>query len=144
MFFGSHTAGNAYQYFVKLIEQNMDLFGSAIEEKLDAVSKERMTDDEFVACYVEGMHRVVEKLHESVSRKLESDAKCLTRYLDALEHPNRCGFRFQSDELTIGKVYLYYIWGKTRKKAPKSDCIKLEKYAVQLIGKQCLKYGIVQ
>lgn len=97
-----------------------------------------------VACYVEGMHRVVEKLHESVSRKLEPDAKCLARYLDAIEHPNRCGFRFQTDELTIGKVYLYYIWGKTRKKAPKSDCIKLEKYAVQLIGKQCLKYGIVQ
>lgn len=57
---------------------------------------------------------------ENVSCKLKSDPRSFARYMDAIEHPNRCGFRFQNNELTIGKVYLYYVWGKTRKKALKS------------------------
>lgn len=143
MILGSNAVGEAYKYFTGLIDQNIKLFGDVIGEKMRDSDGEQLTDDEFVECYVEGMHRVVEKLHESVSCKMKADPKSFARYMDAIEHPNRCGFRFQNNELTIGKVYLYYVWGKTRKKAPKSDCIKLEKHAVQLIGKQCMKYGVV-
>ena len=107
---------NTYQYFVDLIDQNIHLFGEAVREKLELAEHEKLTDD----------------------------AKCYARFCDAIKHPERYGFRFQNKNITIGKVYLCYMLGKTRKRAPKADCIKLERYAVQLIGKECLECGIVQ
>ena len=144
MLFSDNKVKDAYRYFIELIDENIDLFGAVIEKKLEAMEGERLSDEEFVSCYVEGMHKLVQKIHESAGSDLKSEPRCYARYLDAMQYPGRCGFRFQNEDVTIGKIYLYYIWGKTRKRAPKGDCIRLEKYAVQLIGKQCLKYGIVQ
>lgn len=144
MLFSDNKAKDAYRYFMELIDENMDLFGAVIEKKLKSAEGERLSDDEFVACYVEGMHQLVQKIHESAALNLKTDPKCYARYCDAMQYPNRCGFRFQNEDVTIGKIYLSYIWGKTKRRAPKGDCIRLEKHAVQLIGKQCLKYGIVQ
>ena len=128
---------NTYQYFVDLIDQNIHLFGEAVRD-------EKLTDDEFVECYVDGMSRMVGQIYENAGETLRADAKCYARFCDAIEHPERYGFRFQNKNITIGKVYLCYMLGKTRKRAPKADCIKLERYAVQLIGKECLECGIVQ
>ena len=90
------------------------------------------------------MSRMVGQIYENAGETLRADAKCYARFCDAIEHPERYGFRFQNKNITIGKVYLCYMLGKTRKRAPKADCIKLERYAVQLIGKECLECGIVQ
>jgi hypothetical protein len=129
---------NTYQYFVDLIDQNIHLFGEAVREKLELAEHEKLTDDEFVECYVDGMSRMVGQIYENAGETLRADAKCYARFCDAIKHPERYGF------ITIGKVYLCYMLGKTRKRAPKADCIKLERYAVQLIGKECLECGIVQ
>ena len=135
---------NTYQYFVDLIDQNIHLFGEAVREKLELAEHEKLTDDEFVECYVDGMSRMVGQIYENAGETLRVDAKCYARFCDAIEHPERYGFRFQNKNITIGKVYLCYMLGKTRKRAPKAECIKLERYAVQLIGKECLECGIVQ
>ena len=45
---------NTYQYFVDLIDQNIHLFGEAVREKLELAEHEKLTDDEFVECYVDG------------------------------------------------------------------------------------------
>ena len=129
---------NTYQYFVDLIDQNIHLFGEAVREKLELAEHEKLTDDEFVECYVDGMSRMVGQIYENAGETLRADAKCYARFCDAIKHPERYGFRFQNKNITIGKVYLCYMLGKTRKRAPKADCIKLERYAVRNRTVNCI------
>ena len=95
---------NTYQYFVDLIDQNIHLFGEAVREKLELAEHEKLTDDEFVECYVDGMSRMVGQIYENAGETLRADAKCYARFCDAIEHPERYGFRFQNKNITIGKV----------------------------------------
>lgn len=85
---------NTYQYFVDLIDQNIHLFGEAVREKLELAEHEKLTDDEFVECYVDGMSRMVGQIYENAGETLRADAKCYARFCDAIEHPERYGFRF--------------------------------------------------
>lgn len=138
----SRNKENPYQIFYRLIEENIDLFSEAIKEH--TASGTDLSDEEFTACYTDGMQRVINKLHHWAYADLQKeDGKGLTRYVCAMESPAKYGFRFPNDEMTIGKIYLYYNYGKTGRKAHKSDCIKLERYAFSLIGKQCLDHGLV-
>ena len=135
---------NTYQYFVDLIDQNIHLFGEAVREKLELAEHEKLTDDEFVECYVDGMSRMVGQIYENAGETLRADAKCYARFCDAIKHPERYGFRFQNKIITIGKVYLCYMLGKTRKRAPKADCNQTGALCSAAHWKECLECGIVQ
>ena len=134
----------SFEKFSRLIDDNISVFGDAMENKLTQCYDDKLSDEEFIEGYVDGMQRIINRLHNWAFNDLKSDPKALERYESAMENPSRNGFRFANDEMTIGKVYLFYVWGKAKKKASKTDCIKLERRAVSLIGKQCLDLGIVQ
>ena len=134
---------NIYHYFVDLIDENIHLFGETVREKLSTLDKENLTDDEFVACYVEGMNRMVTEIYTHAATSLNADAKCFARFRDAVAHPERYGLRLPNENMTIGKIYLCYMIGKSRSKAHRTDCIKLERYAVGLIGRECLACGLL-
>lgn len=56
---------------------------------------EKLTDDEFVACYVDGMSRMVGQIYENAGETLRADAKCYARFCDAIEHPSDMDFVFK-------------------------------------------------
>ncbi len=142
--FSGHTVSQSFGYFIDLIDDNIGLFGDALGRHLAENDNERLSDEAFAACYVDGMNKLIDCLQEKVLKEFERCETYKNRYLDARQAPERCGFRFPNKEMTIGKVYLYYVWGKTKKKAPKSDCIRLEKHLMQRVGQQCLKYKIIE
>lgn len=86
---------NTYQYFVDLIDQNIHLFGEAVREKLELAEHEKLTDDEFVECYVDGMSRMVGQIYENAGETLRADAKCYARFCDAIKHRSDMDFVFK-------------------------------------------------
>lgn len=144
MFLKKRLEENVFKYFTQLIDCNITLFGKAFEERLIKNEYQKLSDNEFVECYLDGMQRLLGSIHNQVIQALEGECESKQRFVNVLNNPGYYGFRFKNNEITIGKIYLSYVYGKTKKRASKSDCIKLEKYAIQLIGKECLKYGVVQ
>lgn len=144
MLFDKKATNNSYHEFLDLIEENTFHFGDAIKEKQAEIGERELTDEEFVECYIEGMKRLVITLHHKAYNNLLGDSKAIDRYMGAYENPKKHGFRFANEEITVGKVYLFYVYALTNRKASKSDCIKLERYTVSLIGQQFLNLGIVK
>lgn len=131
--------------FIDKIDENINFFSKAIEEHLAVCENGReMTNAEFSECFCDGVRRVTNAVEEWVRRDLLNDnSEYKKRYLRALRDPRCVGYNFKDSELTIGKIFIFYIWAIRHKRAPKSDCIKIEKHAMQMYGLKCVEADIV-
>ncbi len=116
---------DAYWSIRKCIDENIYLYEEELEKLYTAHEMGKMSHAATL---------VISRINELAQRELSANKTMLDRYLSALENHSLCGYKFDTPELTIGKIYLFFIWAFWNKKGNKANCMLLDEYFLSQIN----------
>lgn len=81
--------------------------------------------------YKDAPDAIVKKVNELAKMEMHSRPEILERYNEVLANPQLSGYKFQYDILTVGKIYLFFVWAFSGRKGKKKNCIEIDGFFSQ-------------
>ena len=109
------------QKLIKAIMDNSHLYSrfviSNIEKGIDGAN-----------AYIGAPEQIINQIDELAKMELHTRPDLLERYIQVHNEPNLCGYNFHSSTLTVGVIYLFFVWAFSGKTGKKNNCLEIDSY----------------